>query len=113
MRTFESGATRDDDTNKLDYEGFFHPEVMQAFAKYMHKHRMMADGSLRDSDNWQKGIPADQLMKSLFRHFMAVWLEHRAGYEPQMDDLCGIFFNTQALMLDSLKNDYDNIGGID
>ena len=56
MRLFESGAIRDNDDDKLDLEGFYSPLVVKRFAEYMHKHRIQADGGLRASDNWQRGI---------------------------------------------------------
>ena len=107
MRTFASGAIRDTDENKLDYEGFLNPLVLRAFAEYMHKHRQMPDGSLRGSDNWQKGIPREQLMKSLLRHVMSVWEEHRHYGSLTKDDLCGVLFNTQGLLLDLIKEEYE------
>jgi len=76
-RYFEGGAYRDTDEGKFDYEGFLSPTVLQAFAAYMHKHRLQSDGVMRASDNWQNGIPLDQYMKSAWRHFMDLWLEHR------------------------------------
>ena len=69
VRTFDTGATRDTDDGKLDYEGFISPLVLERFARYMHTHRLQPDGTLRDSDNWQKGIPRDQYIKSAWRHF--------------------------------------------
>jgi hypothetical protein len=78
-RTFATGATRDTDTGKLDFDGFLSGPVLVEFAKYMHENRKMRDGSLRDSDNWQKGIPREQYRKSAFRHFMEWWQAHRAG----------------------------------
>ena len=57
MREFDTGATRDAETNKLDFEGFFSPLALEEYAKYMHMHRRQADGNVRDSDNWQKGMP--------------------------------------------------------
>lgn len=77
MRKFESGATRDVAGNKLDYEGFLSPQVLELYAKYMNKNRVQADGNVRDSDNWQKGIPRDVYMKSMHRHFMDAWMLHR------------------------------------
>ena len=56
MRTFDSGATRDDDKEKIDPEGFLSVPALEAYFAYMHKHRKQADGSLRASDNWQKGM---------------------------------------------------------
>ena len=95
MRKFDSGATRNDDSENLDFEGFLSPLALQAFAEYMHKHRQQADGTLRASDNWQKGIPLDAYMKSGFRHFFDWWSEHReVGSREGMEDaLCGLLFN--------------------
>ena len=52
MRHFKSGATRDSDETKIDFEGFMSPLVIERFGEYMTKHRIQADGGLRDSDNW-------------------------------------------------------------
>lgn len=105
VRTFASGANRDVDTNKLDYEGFISPLVLKRFAEYMHKNRFLQDGTMRDSDNWQKGMPLDVLLKSLTRHFMSVWTDKRSGITPTLDDLCGILFNTQGMMLQILRGE--------
>lgn len=105
IRTFSTGATRDTDHNKLDYEGFESPIVMQRFAEYMNKHRIQSDGTLRDSDNWQKGIPKDAYIKSGFRHFMDWWMEHR-GYESREgieDALCALIFNAKGYLHEILK----------
>ena len=105
MREFSTGATRNIDTDKLDYEGFLSPLVLQRYAQYMHKHRVQVDGQLRASDNWQKGIPPDAYMKSAHRHFMDWWLFHR-GYkptEPIEEALCALFFNLQGYLHEYLK----------
>ena len=68
MRNFETGATRDSDVGKLDYEGFLCPLVLERYAQYLHKHRQTANG-MRDSDNWQNGIPRDVYIKSASMHF--------------------------------------------
>ena len=105
MRTFDTGATRDDETSKLDFEGFLSPAALAAFAAYMHKHRVQADGALRDSDNWQRGIPLTAYMKSAWRHFFEWWRLHRlhvAGATvPQAeirDALCALLFNTMGYL---------------
>ena len=59
MRTFESGATRDTDSSKLDYEGFLSPLVLKRYAEYIHKHRKQVDGKMRVPKNWQKSSPGD------------------------------------------------------
>ncbi len=56
-RTFETGATRDTGDDKLKFDGFLSASVIKRYAEYMHKNRIQSDGSLRDPDNWQKGIP--------------------------------------------------------
>jgi len=105
MREFSSGATRDDDTTKDDLEGFLDPLVLQRFAQYMTKHRKQADGKLRASDNWKKGIPKDAYIKSAWRHFMDWWMEHR-GYKSREgieDALCALLFNVQGYLYEILK----------
>ncbi len=106
IRQFETGATRDNDIDKFDYEGFLSPLVIQRFGQYMHKHRQMADNRLRDSDNWQKGIPLDAYMKSGLRHMVDLWMLHR-GYEGREADveeaLCAIIFNMQGYLHEVLK----------
>lgn len=111
IRKFETGATRDADTNKLDYEGFLCPVVLREYAAYMHKHRKQSNGELRASDNWQKGIPKEQYMKSLLRHVMQVWTIHR-GYEcfdekgnkvTMLEALMACTFNTLGYAFEILK----------
>lgn len=107
VRTFETGATRDSEDGKLDYEGFLSPCALEAFAKYMHRHRIQSDGRLRDSDNWQKGIPRNVLMKSAWRHFFAWWKLHRGGcvlderdghLVTEAEAICGLLFNAFAYL---------------
>lgn len=105
MRNFETGATRDSDENKFDYEGFLSPVVIKRFGEYMHKNRIQNDGKLRASDNWQKGIPKEAYIKSALRHFMDWWLMHRE-YEPNEeleDALCALLFNVNGYLFEILK----------
>jgi hypothetical protein len=109
MREFETGATRDDDANKPDYEGFLSPLVILEFGKYMLKHRQQADGAVRNSDNWQKGIPVNAYIKSKWRHFLDLWLHHR-GYNMLSRDsikeaLCADLFNTMGYLHETLKEE--------
>lgn len=101
MRTFTTGATRGDDTEKLDFEGCLSPRVLTRFAEYMREHQTQADGQLRSSDNWQKGIPKDAYMKSLLRHVIDVWTHHRDGAASDKaleDALCACLFNVQGYL---------------
>jgi hypothetical protein len=109
MREFETGATRDTDEGKLDYEGFLSPLVLKRYAEYMHKHRIQADGKLRASDNWQKGIPVSAYMKSLWRHFFDVWALHRhqdwvSTEMSQEDALCAMLFNVMGMLHETLRD---------
>ena len=112
IRQFETGATRDTDEGKPDYEGFLCPLVIEKYGEYMNRHRIQADGGLRDSDNWQKGMPITQYMKSLWRHVMDVWKLHR-GYkvvdrktnkEVTIEEaLCAVMFNSMGYLHEVLK----------
>ena len=105
IRQFASGATRDTEADKLDYEGFLCPLVLERYARYMHGHRIQSDGSMRDSDNWQKGIPRRAYMKSGWRHFMDWWMCHRTGADGEIleNALCALLFNVNGYLHETLK----------
>ncbi len=107
MREFESGAIRDTVEGKFDFEGFLSPAVLNRYAEYMNKHRKRADGKLRDSDNWQRGIPLKVYMKSGYRHFFDWWANHRhvesAIKEDVEESLCGLIFNAMGYLHEYLK----------
>lgn len=107
MRKFPSGATRNNDEDSFDYEGFISPLVLERYAAYMHSHRKQADGKMRASDNWQNGIPLTSYMKSMWRHFMDVWKAHR-GLPIQVtlqDALCALLFNVMGMLHEVLKKE--------
>jgi hypothetical protein len=112
IRTFDTGATRDTDAGKPDYEGFLSPLVIERYGAYMHGHRVQADGSLRASDNWQLGIPRDTYMKSLWRHFFDLWKIHRGGIAYDRKDghrvtlqeaLCAVLFNSMGYLHEQIN----------
>jgi hypothetical protein len=117
QRSFETGATRDTGEGKLDFEGFLSPFVLRQYAKYMNMNRLQSDGNLRDSDNWQKGIPMEVYMKSLYRHFFETWYTYRMDRalrddrlhmprEQQVEyigALCGMMFNAMGYLHEWLK----------
>ena len=114
MRDFDGGATRDSCDDKYDYEGFLSPAVVEAYGEYMHHHRFQADGFVRDSDNWQKGIPFNVYIKSLWRHFFDLWAIHRGvkridktdGHEITVKEACcAILFNTMGYLHETLKKE--------
>jgi len=106
IRVFKTGANRNTDNGKLDFEGFISPLVLKRYAEYMHLNRHLANGEFRESDNWQKGIPKDAYMKSGFRHFMDWWLEYRG--EKSRDGietaLCGVIFNSMGYLFEILRD---------
>lgn len=100
-RQFSTGASRDTEQGKNDYEGCLSPLVLEAFGDYMRKHTTMADGSTRESDNWQKLFGEEHYsvcLKSAWRHFMDLWKEHRGyGSRDGLEAaLAGILFNIMA-----------------
>jgi len=112
MRKFETGATRDTNTDKLDYRGFISPLAMRRFAEYMHKHRKQPDGSMRSSDNWKRGMPPEVYMESFIRHSFELWLAYedapRDLWEPKAGDdiedvACAILFNIQGWLHERMK----------
>ena len=105
MRKFETGATRNNEP-AFDPEGFMNPRVIRRFCEYMAEHRKEADGELRASDNWQKGIPKNAYMKSLWRHMLDLWDEHRGPYKSkkdQQDIMCAILFNVMGYLYEDLN----------
>lgn len=112
MRKFTTGATRDENINKLDYSGFFSPVAMEAFAKYMHHHRLQADGTLRGSGNWKLGIPLEAYRESLVRHVIQAWgiwegnvmKDENGNVIDEKEALCAIMFNIQGILHETNKN---------
>jgi len=104
-RYFKSGAYRDTNENKNDYEGYLSPLVIEAFGNYMTKHRKQSDGKLRDSDNWQKGMSKNVYIKSAWRHFIDWWKEHRGlkGRDGIEEAICGLLFNVMGYFHEHLK----------
>jgi len=106
IRQFSTGATRDTAQTKPDYEGFLSPLVIERYGEFMHKHRKQSDGTMRDSDNWQKGIPLDTYMKSGWRHVLDWWKGHRELYSSGAyleDALCAVMFNAMGYLHELLK----------
>lgn len=106
IRSFSTGATRDTDSDKLDFDGFLCPMVLERYAQYMNANRMMPDGSMRGSDNWKKGIPQDVYRKSAWRHFFGFWKHCLRGEKSlAIVDACGILFNVMGWMHEELKHE--------
>lgn len=108
IRTFETGATRNADVFP-DIYGFTSPLALGLFCQYMHEHRLQADGTMRDSDNWKKGIPMDSYIRSLRRHLQDLTLHHD-GYghlarEDVVSAMAGVMFNIQGYMHEWVKGE--------
>jgi hypothetical protein len=108
MRTFSSGATRDTDAGKLDFD-CLSPLVLERYADYCLQHSGTLQG-IRPVDNWQKGMPRSAYAKSLTRHFMQFWKLHR-GFKTKdekgrpvtiEDALCAVIFNAQGYLFEKL-----------
>jgi hypothetical protein len=106
-RDFDTGAYRDTEEGKLDFEGFLSPVVLQAYAEYMNKNRLQSNNVLRDSDNWQKGIPIPVYMKSMWRHFFDVWCNHRGvpAKDKLKESLCALLFNVMGMLHEIIKEE--------
>lgn len=138
-RTFDTGATRDSDTGKLEYSRYINPLADYSFAEYM-KSKQIIGGEYRRGDNRQKWIPTESLFDSLVRHIEIVKLlrkwhnvieakfrwevmlfidkypEEAYWYEnidekSMVNELNAIRFNSEALKLSILqsKDTDDNI----
>lgn len=107
LRAFNTGATRDTGMGKLDYEGFLSPLVLHCYGVHMMRHMKNSDGSPRESDNWQRGIPMDLYMKSGWRHFFDVWANHRRAIpvrkERIITAMCALLFNVMGYLHEYLK----------
>jgi len=99
MRVFATGATRDSNEHKPDYKGFLSTKAIKRFGAYMMKHQVQADGSLRSSDNWKKGIPIPAYVESLVRHTIDFLDAYESGRLEEADELaCAIMFNNQGYL---------------
>ncbi len=115
IRKFDTGATRDTAEGKLDYRKALSPIVLQRYVQYLGAHRKQPDGSVRDFDNWKKGIPTEAYFEGLGRHDMAVWLLHDGflaednhGPVNLEDTLCAIIFNASGWLHEILKKKNTN-----
>ncbi len=107
MREFDTGAARDGDEDKLDYEACLSPLVLRRYAEFVRANRKQADGTMRPDDGWQKGVPLSYYMKSMWRHLMALWTIHRTvgpfDQEGLDEALCAIIFNSSGYLHEILK----------
>lgn len=117
MRGFATGATRSSDAGRIDPEGFTNPLVEECFYNYMNKHRVQADGNLRASDNWQKGMPRESAIKGMMRHVLHLWTRHRGlpvtdekAAANMLEDLAAIRFNVGVYMWEIIRENIRTTG---
>lgn len=86
-RSFETGAVRDTDVNKPRFD-LIPPHALWRVAM------LYARGAQKyGENNWQKGIPSQQMLASAMRHLEA----YRRG-ETDEDHLAAVAWNILALM---------------
>lgn len=113
MRTFDGGATRHSADGKLSYHRFLSPRVLRSYAQWMDSHRFQADGSLRDPDNWKRGMPKEVYFDSLVRHVMwaaeaieqgryDIYVPEDGKYVYVRDLLHAVMFNAMGWLLEDL-----------
>lgn len=103
VRVFESGATRSPQGDKPEYAGYLSPAVIVEFGKYMRRHQKQTDGTTRSCRNWQKGIPLESYIQSMFRHFVSVWERYEAGEPADMEECMALMFNVMGFAHENLK----------
>ena len=109
VRTFATGAVRGTQQGKLDYEGYFTHRFFEGYGDYMERNSHLPDGTVRDSDNWQKGFPIESFVKSGWRHMVGWWKGHRTG-KPDLDACYGVVFNAIGYIDQTLKEQGESNG---
>ena len=112
IRTFETGATRNLSTTKINPAKALSPLVIQRYSEYMRDMRKQKDGTLRADDNWQKGISLESFVESGQRHSLHWWmidaghkyLSEDDGHEIDVEEACcALMFNVMGYLHESLK----------
>ncbi len=114
LRKSDTGAIRNSDVDKINYQGALSPLVLESYGQYIQKHSLLPDGTRRNNKNWQKlfGTPKEHrqvCIESAWRHFIDLLKEHD-GYDSQdgIDEaLGGLMFNIQAYWFSLLKEGKD------
>jgi hypothetical protein len=112
VRQFNTGATRDTNSNKLAYDKGLSVQVLQRYMEYLSKHRQQKDGTLRDWDNWKRGIPIPVYCESLTRHSLDSVKKYHGLPVPEdasMEDLlCAVIFNASGWLFELLVEKSNN-----
>jgi len=110
LRNFDTGAIRDNDDSKINYQGALSPLVLEAYGAYIQKHSLLPDGTRRNNKNWQNLFGTHEehrqvCIESAWRHFIDLLMEHD-GYDSRdgLDEaIGGLMFNIQAYWFSVLK----------
>ena len=107
IRTFNTGATRNNDPDRIDWIRMLSLPALFEYGAYMARHRKQADGNLRAFDNWKGedgrgGFPLNEVVESLTRHVFDLAALH-SGLTPVRecdvnDTCCAIIFNSIAYL---------------
>ena len=100
QRVFNTGAIRDQDTNKPDFVESVSWLTLGRYAMYM-----KGMEAKYGRGNWKKGIPIEEYEKSLMRH-LHKYLANKydgASLELEIDHLAAAMFNLMGLMHEEEK----------
>ena len=113
IREFNTGANRNVSEGKIDPSAAQCPRCFQLYCEYIKKNRKLVNGVVRSDDNWQKGFPPKETIKSLRRHTLDTELHlHGDGQhaeETYDNALGGVIFNGFSLWHEHHKNDKTNL----
>lgn len=95
VRTFESGAIRDNDTSKEDYIETISWTAFKRYAQYMTSKKVKYGAG-----NFKKGIPIESYEQSLVRHLQKYLSNKYEGgtIEKEEDHLSAMLFNIFGIM---------------
>lgn len=91
-RVFESGAKRDNNTNKP----FIHN--LKGYTRLRFGYHMTTGANNYGDKNWEKGMPSDQYLESVDRH-----LARYIDGDRSEDHLSAIIFGIQGCMINEQK----------
>lgn len=102
MRKFDTGAVRDDETDKIDFVETISWTAFARYARYMTgKKNKYGQG------NFKKGIPIDAYERSLLRHIHKYLVNkyEKGDEEAGEDHLSAVVFNVFGIMHEEEMNE--------
>lgn len=98
MRTFDTGAMRNDDTDKIDYLNHFSHRALRRYAEFLHAARVLPDGTRRDAGNFKQGMPVASYMASGYRHMQDLAFDYERTGLIDQDLASAVVFNMLGLL---------------